>query len=89
MARLPDEDRADRIRQARQVLSGASLTPPEESVGYGDRFAIGGATEFRYFLALSALVILSAIVWAIWGMGAASPVLFLLALGLLAGWVLL
>lgn len=89
MARLPDEDRADRIRKARQVLSGASLTPPEDPVGFGDRFTVGGATEFRYFVVLSALVILSAIVWAIWGMGVASPVLFLLALGLLAGWVLL
>lgn len=89
MARLPDEDRADRIRKARQVLSGASLTPPEDPIGYGDRFVIGGSTEFRYFLVLSGLVILSAIVWAIWGMGAASPVLFLLALGLLAGWLLL
>ncbi len=89
MARQHDEDRAARIRQARQVFSGASLDPPDDPIGYGDRFLSGGAIEFRYFLVLSALVILSAILWAIWGMGAATPVLFLLALGLLAGWLIL
>ena len=83
-----DEERADRIRRGREVLAGGSLTPPDDPINYGDRFAVGGM-EFRYFLALSILVVLSAIAWAIWGMGAAAPLLVLLAIGLLAGWVIL
>ncbi len=89
MGRPLDDDRAERIRQGRQVFSGGSLTPPADPIGYGDRFAVGGSTEFRYFVALSVLVLLSVIAWAFWGMGAASPLLLVLAIGLLAGWLLL
>jgi hypothetical protein len=83
-----DDERAARIRRGREVLSGGAVTPPDDPIGYGDRFPVGGL-EFRYFLSLSILVVLSAIVWAIWGMGPATPLLILLALGLLAGWVVL
>ena len=84
-----DDERAARIRQARQVLAGTEIRPPEEPLGFGSRFPLGGSAELRYFIALAALVLIAAVVWAAWGMGPASPILFVLALALLAGWFLL
>ncbi len=84
-----DDDRATRIRHARQVLAGNELSPPDDSFGFGDRSVLGASPELRYLLGLAALVLLAAIIFAIWGMGAASPLIFLLALALLAGWFVL
>ena len=42
-----------------------------------------------YFVVLSALLLGAVIAWAIWGMGAASPLLFLLAIGLVAAWIVI
>jgi len=83
------EERHARVRQARQVFSGAELTPPADPIGTPDRFVLGPRGEFRYLVALSVLVVLSALVWAFWGMGAATPLLLVLVAGLLAAWVLL
>ena len=84
-----DDDRAARIRRARQVLAGNELTPPEDAFGIGGGSLLRGSGELRYLLGLAALVLIAAIVFAIWGMGAASPLIFLLALALLAGWFVL
>ena len=84
-----DDDRAARIRRARQVLAGNELTPPDDAFGFGERSVLGGSGELRYLLGLAALVLLAAVIFAIWGMGAASPLIFLLALALLAGWFVL
>ena len=84
-----DDDRAARIRHARQVLAGNELAPPSDGFGVGDRSVLGSSGELRYLLALAALVLLAAVIFAIWGIGAASPLIFLLALGLLAGWFVL
>ena len=84
-----DEERAARIRQARQVLAGNEIRPPDDPLGFGERFAHGRVRELRYFLALALLVVLAAVVWVAWGMGPASPILFILALALLAGWFIL
>ncbi len=84
-----EEDRAARIRQARQVLAGSDITPPNDPIGFGDRFAIGGSGELRYLLVVAALIVGAAVVWALWGMLPASAVLFVLALALLAGWFVL
>ncbi len=84
-----DDDRAARIRHARQVLAGNELTPPNDGFGVGDRSVLGSSGELRYLLALAALVLLAAVIFAIWGFGAASPLIFLLALALLAGWFVL
>lgn len=89
MGRPPDDDRADRIRQARQVLAGGDVTPPDDPIGFGDRFVLGGSGEFRYFVGLAVLVVLSALAWAIAGMGLATPFLVVLAVALLAAWLLL
>jgi hypothetical protein len=75
-------------RATRQILSGADLAPPLES--YEPRGSIAPVTfASRYLMALAVLVVASAIIWAIWGMAAATPVLLLLALGLIATWLVL
>ena len=84
-----DEDRAARIRQARQVLAGNEIAPADDPLGFGPRVILGGSGEFRYLVGLAVLVVLATIVWAIWGMGPASLILLVLAFALLAGWFVL
>jgi hypothetical protein len=75
-------------RATRQILSGADLVPPPESSDSGN--SVTPVTfASRFLIALAVLVIGSALVWAIWGMGAATPLLLLLALGLIASWLVL
>ena len=83
------EERYARVRQARQVFSGAELTPPADPIGTPDRFVLGPRGEFRYLVALSVLVVVSALVWALWGTAAATLPLLVLIAGLLAAWFLL
>ncbi|MBA2596560.1 MAG: hypothetical protein M3Q50_13365 [Chloroflexota bacterium] len=74
-------------RAARQILSGSDLArPPDSGAGRGaDQQPI--SLTFLYLVSLAVLVIASALVWVIWGMSAASAVLFVLALGLIASWL--
>ncbi len=74
-------------RPTRQILSGSQLARPGDAIGgqRTDNQPISFA--FAFLLALSVLVIASAIVWAIWGTAAASAILLLLALGLIASWL--
>jgi hypothetical protein len=84
-----DEERAARIRQARQVLAGTDVQPPASPIHFGERGGPVGSNELRYLLVLAALLLLALLLYALWGMGPASVVFFFLALGLLAGWVVL
>ena len=84
-----DDDRAARVRQARQVLAGSDLTPPTDPVGFGDRFGGAPSGELRYFLMVAALIVVAALVYLVWGAFPASIVAFLVALLLLAGWFVL
>jgi hypothetical protein len=84
-----DEERAARIRQARQVLAGSEIRPPDDAYGFADRFGLGEFNEFRYFVALAVLVLLAALVGVTLGMGWATPILLILALALIAGWFVL
>ncbi len=74
-------------RATRQILSGSQLTRPGDTVGGQRADSQPISFPFAYLVALSVLAIASAIVWAIWGMGAASAILLLLALGLIASWL--
>lgn len=76
-------------RATKQILSGDQLAShqPERSTVPVSGF--GSTLVQWYFLGLSALLLGSVIGWAIWGMGAASPLLFLLALGLIAAWLVI
>lgn len=83
------EERAARIRQARQVLAGSEIDPPDDPLPFGQRPLLGYSRELYYLVTLGVLVLLAALLFAIWGMGPASAVLFLLAVALLAGWFVL
>ena len=76
-------------RATKQILSGDQLAPhvPERSTVPSADF--GSQLIQWYFVVLSALLLGAVIAWAIWGMGAASPLLFLLALGLVAAWIVI
>ncbi|MDQ3694033.1 MAG: hypothetical protein M3464_10435 [Chloroflexota bacterium] len=89
MNKQVDEERAARVRQARQVLAGNDLAPADDPLGFGPRVIMGGSGEFRYLVGLAVLVVLATIVWLIWGMGPASLILLILAFALLAGWFVL
>lgn len=82
-------ERFERYRQSRQVIPGREVAPPADPIDYAGRFAAGGPGDLPYFAALAALALLSALIWAIWGMGAATPLLLALGIALLAAWVLL
>lgn len=86
-----EEERIVRIRQARQVLAGSDVRPPGPShpPGPAARFLGSGSLELRYLVVLAALVLLGALVWFFWGVGPASPILFVLAVGLLLAWFIL
>jgi hypothetical protein len=75
-------------RVTRQILSGAQLTPPRDTLG-GHGAGASFSFAFRYLVVLAALVIASALVWVIWGIGPASIILLILALGLIASWLVL
>jgi hypothetical protein len=76
-------------RATRQILSGSQLEPSRHTVAgradHGEPFPL----VLGYLVALGALIVVSAIVWAIWGMGPASVFLLLLAIGLIGSWLVL
>ncbi len=76
-------------RPTRQILSGAELAQTRATAGEPLAPARAPSVAFRYLIALAVLVIVAAIVWAIWGMGAATPLLLLWALGLIGSWIIL
>lgn len=76
-------------RVTRQILSGSELTPPRDSLAGQFPREESHSISFWYLVALSVLIVVSALIWAIWGMGAASPLLLILALGLVAAWLVL
>jgi len=76
-------------RATKQILSGDQLithVPERSTVPSAD---FGSNLIQWYFVVLAALLLGSVITWAIWGMGAASPLLFLLAFGLIAAWLVI
>ena len=76
-------------RATRQILSGSELTPPRETIGGHSTDEQPVSFAFKYLVALAVLVIATALVWAVWGMPAASAVLLALAAGLIASWLVL
>ena len=76
-------------RATKQILSGDQVANkvPERSTVPGADFT-SNLIQW-YFVVLSALLLGAVIVWAIWGMGAASPLLLLLAIGLVGAWLVI
>jgi hypothetical protein len=76
-------------RATRQILSGTQLSPSRESIGGRPGGSLPVSPILAYFIVLAALVVIAAIVWAILGSGPASVVVLLLAIGLIASWLVL
>ncbi len=88
MSNQPEDDRLARAREARQVLAGDELRAPARPLDFGAEDALVNPTQRTYLIVLAALLLVALLLFAIWGLGAASPILLLLALALLAGWVI-
>ena len=76
-------------RATRQILSGTQLAPPRESIGGRPAGSLPVSPILAYFIALAVLVVLAAVIWSIWGPGPASVVVLILAVGLIASWLVL
>jgi len=76
-------------RATRQILSGSELAPPRETIGGHSTDGEPVSFAFKYLVTLAILVVVTALVWAVWGMPAASAVLLTLAAGLIASWLVL
>jgi len=63
--------------------------PPRETIGGQSSDVQPVSFAFKYLVALAALVVATALVWAVWGMPAASAILLALAVGLIASWLVL
>lgn len=84
----PDTEKLARSRQARQILSGAEIRPPTRlSSSYPVSSNAFTQPQLMYAAALAILLTLGLLLWLIFGLGVASIIFFLLALGLLGGWL--
>ena len=82
-----DDDRRARIRQSRQVLAGDTVRPsPDPWVNGGGPVPLS-SLQRNYLISLVILLILGVILAYIIGLGVASIVLFIVALGLIASWL--
>lgn len=82
-----EDDRRARIRQARQVLAGDTIRPsPDPWVNSGGSIPLS-SLQRNYLISLVILLILGVILAYIIGLGVASIVLFIVALGLIASWL--
>ncbi len=83
-----EEERAARIRQARQVLAGDQVRPPRHPLDFGRPEGAINPAQRLYLMVLAGLLVLALLLYFIWGLAIASPVLAVMALVLLAGWVI-
>jgi len=82
-----DDERLAQARRARQVLAGQDLRAPEHPLDFGEPDGLIDATQRTYLIVLAGLLLIALLLYVIWGLGPASPILFILALALIAGWL--
>jgi Flp pilus assembly protein TadB len=88
MSTRPDDDRYSRARQARQVISGSAVRPPATPSGvYTTSGGMFTQSQRTYLIALGVLLVFAVLLWLIFSMSVASVIFFLLALTLIAGWL--
>jgi len=81
------ESQQTRIRQARQVLAGDAIRPSPDPWVLGSDAIPLSSLQRNYLITLIILLLLGVILAWIIGLGVASIVLFALALGLIAAWL--
>ena len=73
---------------SRQILSGSEVRPPTRAgSSYPSSHAVLTQSQLTYAGALGILLVIGLVLWVLFGMGVASIIFFLLALGLLGGWL--
>jgi len=88
MSTRPDDDRYAKARQARQVISGSAVRPPSTPSGvYTSADGMFTQSQRTYLIALGVLLVFAVLLWLIFSMSVASVIFFLLALTLIAGWL--
>jgi Flp pilus assembly protein TadB len=83
---LPEEERIARIRSARQVLAGDAVRPSPDP--WGDGRVTLSPLQRNYVIGLAVLLVVGVVLAWIVGLGIATAVFFLLALGLIAAWLI-
>jgi Flp pilus assembly protein TadB len=93
MKNTPDDDRLQRARQARQVISGSDIRPPSPPT-YSPSSSIAAQpagmftlAQRNYLIAVGVLLVLGVLLNLVFSFSIASIIFFLLALALLAGWI--
>ncbi|MDQ3540162.1 MAG: hypothetical protein M3440_05695 [Chloroflexota bacterium] len=87
MSDYDDDEQRTRIRQSRQVLAGDSIRPsPDPWVATGGVLGMS-PLQRNYLIVLMVLLVLGLIIAYVLGAGVASIILFVLALGLIAAWL--
>jgi Flp pilus assembly protein TadB len=81
------ESQNARIRQARQVLAGDAIRPSPDPWVLGSDTMPLSSLQRNYLVTLIILLLLGVILTYVIGLGVASIVLFVLALGLIAAWL--
>ena len=84
---IPEEERIARIRQARQVLAGDAVRPSPDPWGGADGRVALSPLQRNYVIALAVLLVVGVALAFVFSLGVASAVFFILALGLLAAWL--
>ena len=84
----PDQTGSRQPQHPRQIVSGADISPPNRSLGsYPAPTPVLTQPQMLYGAALAVLLVLGLVLWLLFGMGVASIIFFLFALGLLGGWL--
>jgi Flp pilus assembly protein TadB len=81
------ESQHDRIRQARQVLAGDAIRPSPDPWVLGSDAVPLSPLQRNYLVTLIILLLLGVILAWVIGLGVATIALFVLALGLIAAWL--
>jgi hypothetical protein len=87
MSQSYDPDTIERIRSSRQVLAGDQVTPLSDPWAHPTGPLGLTSLQRNYALLLLSLLIVGVILMVTIGTGIATIPLFLLGLGLLAGWL--
>lgn len=84
----PTDQAKQKSQYSRQILSGSQVRPPARGASsYPASHAVLTQSQLTYAAVLGILLVLGLLLWLIFGMGVASIIFFLLALGLLGGWL--
>lgn len=82
-----DDDAGARARHGRQVLAGSEVRPPADPINVGPRDQLLLPEQGAYLIGIAILLLIGLVLLGFWGVGvAASILLFLLAVALIAAW---